>query len=152
MPASMSSGVPTPSATAKAASLTSWQTMRPRTSPGASSTHSAWRPSRAKNPSGASAANDWGPGAGEEPLGGLGGERLGAVAAGQLHEPGLVKRRQQVEADRARLAARGKAAGRADREHRRSAGHRPSGLEASVHNQLGRPALAQLVARGARPL
>ena len=56
MPASMSSGEPTPSPSAKHASLTSWATIRPSTSPGASPTHSTWRPIDAKNASAARAA------------------------------------------------------------------------------------------------
>ena len=56
MPASMSSAAPTPSPSAKHASLTSWQTIRPSTRPGASPTHSTWRPSEAKKPSAARAA------------------------------------------------------------------------------------------------
>ena len=49
-------GEPTPSPTAKHASLTSWATMRPSTSPGASPTHAVRRPSAAKNASVRSAA------------------------------------------------------------------------------------------------
>src|SRR3954470_15665109 len=52
----MSSGVPTSSVTAKHASLKSWHTMRPRTSPGASPTHATCRPRLVKNASARSAA------------------------------------------------------------------------------------------------
>jgi len=48
MPASMSLALPTPSPSAKAASFTSWQAMRPSTSPGASPTHSTCLPSTEK--------------------------------------------------------------------------------------------------------
>ena len=61
-PASTSSAEPTPSPMANAASFTSWQTIRPSTSPGASSTHSVGKPSRAKNSSAAVAANVLGAG------------------------------------------------------------------------------------------
>ena len=53
MPASMSAAEPTPSPSAKHASLTSWATIRPSTSPGASPTRSACRPSVAKKRSAA---------------------------------------------------------------------------------------------------
>ena len=56
-PVSTSSAEPTPSPIAKAASFTSWQTIRPSTRPGASSTHSARKPSFEKKSSAASAAN-----------------------------------------------------------------------------------------------
>ena len=55
MPRSMSAAEPTPSPSAKHASLTSWATIRPPTSPGPSPTHSARRPSVAKNASAAAA-------------------------------------------------------------------------------------------------
>ena len=70
MPASMSAGAPTPSPSAKHASLTSWQTIRPSTSPGASPTHSTWRPSER-----------------EERLGGARGGVGRRRAARQLDEP-----------------------------------------------------------------
>jgi hypothetical protein len=46
-------GMPTPSPTANAASLTSWATIRPSTRPGASPTRSVTMPSVAKNRSAA---------------------------------------------------------------------------------------------------
>ncbi len=56
MPASMSSRAADPSPSANAASLTTWQTIRPSTSPGASPTHAVCLPSVAKNRSAAAAA------------------------------------------------------------------------------------------------
>ena len=56
MPRSMSAASATPSPRAKQASLTSWATIRPPTSPGPSPTHSARRPSVAKKASSAAAA------------------------------------------------------------------------------------------------
>ena len=53
MPASTSAGEPTPSPTAKHASLTSWATIRPSTRPGASPTRSVAIPSVAKKRSAA---------------------------------------------------------------------------------------------------
>ena len=85
MPASTSSAEPTPSPMAKAASLTSWQTMRPATPPGASrSSHSTSSPID-----------------GEQLLG------LFAAGAAQLHQP---RAGQQVVAGDRGVAAHGRRA------------------------------------------
>ena len=102
MPASMSSAAPTPSPSAKHASLTSWQTIRPSTSPGASPTHSTWRPSER-----------------EERLGRARGGVGGGRAARQLDEPAergggeeAGRRALGVELGERRLVAQDRPAGR----------------------------------------
>ena len=86
--------LPTPSPSANAASLTSWQTIRPSTSPGASPTHSVCLPERRRRSARRRAA------AAVEVAG----------AARQLDEPSRLERRQRVEADRGAAAGRARPA------------------------------------------
>ena len=74
MPVSMSAASPTPSPSANADSLITWQTIRPSTSPGASPTHATCLPSAAKKRSAR-----------------VGGERRGALRARQLDEPRVLE-------------------------------------------------------------
>ena len=116
------------------ASFTSWQTIRPSTRPGASSTHSAWKPSRAKKPSAASAANAWVPG-----------PRVSSTSAAS--SGGSSAKPTAPGSPRAAQAAGG-----AQGQQRRAAGHVLGGRRPGVDDQLGRAALAQLVAGRPRAL
>ena len=141
----MSAALPTPSPSANADSLISWQTIRPSTRPGASPTHAVCLPSVAKKRSAASR-----------------GRRGGVGTAGQLDQRGSIERRQRVEADRgaARVERGQRAGGAADRL--RAALQRRLGLLAAgqVEDQerrvelvglLGRPRTSQPACAAAAP-
>ena len=78
----MSAASATPAPSAKCASLTSWETIRPRTRPGASPTHSTCLPSEVKKASAASALCG-----------------AGRLAAGQLDQDRRVEVGERQEAD-----------------------------------------------------
>ena len=113
---------PRPRPRANAASLITWQTIRPSTSPGASATHAVCLPSVAKKRSAAVAADS---------------ARVGTSR--QLDEARLRERRERVEADRA--AAR--------IEHRQRAGGAADRLRAALERRVGSsPRLTSTIRNG----
>ena len=139
MPASMSSALPTPSPSANAASLTTWQTIRPSTSPGASPTHAVCLPSVAKNCSVARAAEL-----------ALSGPRVSSTSRDSRRTAGARETRPPRRRDRARPAspaaqqiACGRALQRRLRAPRRAGSGRGSAAAASPSSASSGAATSQ---------